>query len=117
MQDLMYRMVARMLTERGSLSRNKNFEAFNEPRLKRAVQIARHLRSLQDDVVRQGPSGAISLSFKGDQACLRITHPNIKLNRIAYLNRHELRLLCLHPEARAVIASLMSPEEIHLLSA
>ena len=35
-------------------SRNKNFEAYREPEVQRAVKIFRHLRSVRNDLLRVG---------------------------------------------------------------
>jgi hypothetical protein len=67
-------------------SRNKNFEAYKEPEVQRAVRIFRHLRSVRDDLLRVGdgvtlealgerPDGALTLrlTFDGGAAGRRMT--------------------------------------------
>ena len=67
-------------------SRNKNFEAYREPEVQRAVKIFRHLRSVRNDLLRVGDGvtleglreradGALTLrlTFDGGAAGRRMT--------------------------------------------
>ncbi len=75
-----------LLHGEGGFSRNKNFEAYREPEVQRAVRIFRHLRSVRNDLlrvgdgvthegVREGPDGALTLrlTFDGGAAGRRMT--------------------------------------------
>ncbi len=114
MQQLMYKMVARMLVERDALSRNKNFAAFDDPRLARATRIVRHLRALQEDLRVAGPRGCVRITRlegarDGRHVCLEIDQPEIRGSRRAILNDEEVRLLCLDPEVEALVRKLTPP--------
>ncbi len=110
MQQLMYRMVERMLTDRGSFSRNKNFEAFNDPRLGRATRIVRHLRSLQNDLLLSDGAGGVKVEVEGHKVRLEIARPEVRSVRVAYINRDELSLMCLNPRIRTMMEGLLGPE-------
>ena len=123
MNALLYKIVERMLLERTSLSRNKNFAAFEDPRLKRAARIVRHIRSLREDLRRYGREGVVRLEdggegpprqvlgvleeegvvedWQGRRLMLVIEH--LKSRRTAYLSEDELRLLRLDPEIDALL--------------
>ncbi|MBH25134.1 MAG: hypothetical protein CMH57_11895 [Myxococcales bacterium] len=120
MNDLLYRIVERMLLGQG-MSRNKNFAAFEDPNLRRATRIVRHLRSIQDDLRRYGPECAVTLEPAepprdaaaapdpqgwggGRRLLLVITH--LRSRRTAYLTEEEVRLLRLDPEVDAVLSAL-----------
>lgn len=107
MQELMYRLVERLLTDRESMSRNKNFAAFEEPRMKRAVRIARHLRTLQEDVLQWGPQGCVSARRVGQRVHLEVDYAGRRDHRLASISLHELELMCLDPEVAAILKPLL----------
>lgn len=102
MQELLYKMVERMLRQRNALSRNRNFEAFNEPRLRNATRIVRHLRALEHDVLR---FGIHDLAPHPDGRWrLEIQVGSVNARRVAWLEPRELELLCLRPEIAQALA-------------
>jgi hypothetical protein len=111
MQQLLYKLVERMLLQHGALSRNRNFEVFNDPRLRGATRIVRHLRALERDLLR---FGAHDLQRDPDGRWrLAISMPPLGAQRLALLSEHELQLLCLHPEVAAALSPWRKPFQPH----
>ena len=114
MQDLLYRLVERMLRDGAVLSRNKNFDAFDDPRLRGALRIVRHLRSLEADLIRFGIVGAVRRDRQG-KYCIEIRMDEVSGRRFAYLNARELDLLCLNPKVERLFApALGDARMVHL---
>ena len=109
MSDLLYKAVERILMEGETFSRNKNFDAFEDKRMKRALKIVKHLRSLRADLVKYGVDGAVTLAevqepSGGVSIELSITH--LSGRRLSYLNQDELRLLRLESGVSAILDRL-----------
>ncbi|MEL6180015.1 MAG: hypothetical protein AAFS10_13735 [Myxococcota bacterium] len=126
MKDLLYKTVERMLLEEG-MSRNKNFAAFEDPRLRRATRIVRHLRSIQHDLRRYGRGCIVSLEPvspaedghtrpnpwgpAAESRCLLLVMEHLRSRRTAYLTEEEVRLLRLDPEIDAIFEGLEPLQE------
>lgn len=107
MRRFVYQIVERLADPGGGLSRNRNFELFSTPAGKRALKLHRHLRSLEQDLLRD-PSAALSLRPREDGFELRLELPALRLVRTAQLTREDLDSL-LHrdgPLSRALSAGL-----------
>lgn len=115
MNELLYRIVERMLLGQG-MSRNRNFAAFEDPNLRRATRIVRHLRSIQKDLRRYGRDCVVTLepveSAVEDEALvaaegsrrLLLVIEHLRSRRTAYLTAEEVRLLRLDPEVDAMLS-------------
>lgn len=115
MNQLLYKMVERMLLHPNSFSRNKNFEAFEEPRLRKATRIVRHLRSIQRDLKTHGARAEVAVTppealparpadpDDPSRVQVRLTIAHLKSRREAYLSPEELRLLCLDDEVARLL--------------
>ena len=106
MQDLLYRMVERMLRDRALLSRNKNFDAFDDPRLRHASGIVRHLRALEADILRFGIHGDVARG-RGGKYRFEIRMDELKGTRVAHLNARELALLCINPSVERLLTTAL----------
>lgn len=54
--ELTYKIVRRLLRDQEvGFSRNKNYEAYEDTRVQRAVRIFRHLRSVENDLLKIAP--------------------------------------------------------------
>src|SRR5690606_30559725 len=54
--DLTYKIVRRLLRDQEvGFSRNQNFDAYEDPRVQRARRIFRHLRSVENDLLKIAP--------------------------------------------------------------
>ena len=106
MQDLLYRLVERMLRDGSVFSRNKNFDAFDEPRLRGALRIVRQLRSLEADLLRFGLHGDVQR--EQGKYRLEIQMDELRGRRCAYLNTREFDLLCLNPTVKELFTPALS---------
>ncbi len=109
MQDLLYRMVERMLRDRAVLSRNKNFDAFDDARLRHASSIVRHLRALEADLLQFGIHGEVARDRHG-KFRFEIRMDELKGRRVAHLNARELALLCINPSVELLFHSALGNE-------
>ena len=109
----MYKMVERMMEDGRSFSRNRNFSAFDDSRLKNATRIVRYLRSIQADLLAYGSRGTVKLTLldgprDGRSIRVEVDRSEVRGRREAYLNEDELRLLRLNPEVNRVIGGLLA---------
>ena len=97
MEDYTYQMVRRLKTLDGALSRNRHFRMFEDPVVKRASRLARHLKDLQMDIraypddTEVGPDGEA-------RVVISLRYPHLKATRIAYVSREEFELLAADPD-------------------
>lgn len=89
MQDLVYRLVERLASDE-PLSRNRHYHTFTHPEGKRALRIARHLRSVARDI--SAASEPPSLTRLPDDG-VRIEVPLPLGVRTTWLNATEWRIL------------------------
>ncbi|MBA2662320.1 MAG: hypothetical protein H0U74_08490 [Bradymonadaceae bacterium] len=111
--DLTYKIVRRLLRDDDvKFSRNRNFEAFEDARVKRAVRIYRHLRSLERDLLAlHDTSGAVRLEAvdcEGDQMTVRLTFAERRGLRVSYLTRREWLLLLENERVSDILRQLMA---------
>lgn len=89
MQALVYRLVERLVGEE-PLSRNRHFHTFANPEGRLALRIARHLRSVADDLAAAtSPPELILLPDKR----MRLQVPLPAGTRTTWLNAAEWRIL------------------------
>jgi hypothetical protein len=89
--------VRRMREDRG-FSRNRHFLALSSPEGRRAVRIARHLRSIERDLEAGWPARVesrdgrvlVTVAYRGGTRC-------------AWLSEGEYRMLLANPTARAAL--------------
>ena len=97
MAGFIERAVRRIREDRG-FSRNRHFVALSSPEGRRAVRIARHLRSIEADLERGWPARAerrdgrilVTVAYRGG-------------SRAAWLSGAEYRMLLSNPLARAAL--------------
>lgn len=105
-------MAAHLLLQETPFSRNRNFEAFDDPRFARAIALYRRLRALLSDLER-----AVAASAKGGKDGTRVVVTEeanrVRLDfdsascvRTAFIERPAWNVLMLHPRARAVVEAL-----------
>lgn len=94
--DLTYKIVRRLLRDdEVSFSRNKNFEAHEDPIVKRAVRIYRHLRSVEDDLL-SADDGDVELQAverEAERVTVRLSFPTGGGRRASFLSEQEWDLL------------------------
>jgi hypothetical protein len=97
MPGFVERAVRRMREDRG-FSRNRHFLALSSPEGRRAVKIARHLRSIEQDLARGWPARA-----EWQDGRVRVTVAYRGGSREAWLTGAEYRMLLANPAARAAL--------------
>jgi len=106
MDTLLYKTVERMLGAPGSLSRNRNFVAFEDPGIVRAGRIARRLASLRADLRRYGRQGAVAVTATGaehEAVCIEVRVDALHATRITRLDAEQVRLLRQDAEVAAIL--------------
>jgi hypothetical protein len=94
-----------MREDRG-FSRNRHFLALSSPEGKRAVRIARHLRSIEADLERGWPARAESRDGR-----ILVTVAYRGGSRAAWLTGAEYRMLLSNPVVRTALGVTGSPPE------
>ena len=97
MPSFVERAVRRMREDRG-FSRTRHFLALSSPEGRRAVRIARHLRSIEQDIASGWPARA----EERDGRVLLTVHYRAGA-RSAWLAPAEYRMLLANPEVRAAL--------------
>lgn len=89
--------VRRMREDRG-FSRNRHYVALSSPEGRRAVRIARHLRSIERDLEAGWPARVESRDGR-----VLVTVVYRRGNRSAWLSEGEYRMLLANPAVRAAL--------------
>lgn len=108
MADLLYRAVERLLAEGDSLSRNKNFDVFEDAHLKRARRIVKHIRSLRADLLEHGDGDSITITetpCDAGRRAIELSIIHLSGRRVAFLSAEEYRLLALDPAVATILAA------------
>lgn len=94
--DLTHKIVRRLLRDdEVGFSRNKNFDSYEDPMVKRALRIYRHLRSVERDLLAAG-EGHVEIeavSREGKSVTVRLSFPAGGGQRHSYLTDQEWDLL------------------------
>lgn len=104
-----YEMAARLLLAEKPFSRNRNFEAFADPRFARAIALYRQLRALLSDLERAANDGAllcIAEEIRGGCTSLRFEMHGKRYRRTCFLDQPAWDVLMMHPSARDAVATL-----------
>ncbi len=102
------RLVARLRQQGDALSRNRNFDLFEDPATRRAQKVHLHLMRLERDLVRFARIGTVRLlAGAAGRSVIELQVPSLSLRRRVYLHPQELALLAQKPE----IAKILSVEE------
>lgn len=109
MDDLTRKIVERLFRDAEQFSRNRNFQTYDDTRVKRAARICKHLKNLEADLIRHGSRESVTLAaFRGEGAemkvCLQID--SLGCQRTAFITSFELDLL----RENQVIGSLLMSE-------
>ncbi len=104
MDDLTGRLVRRLRDDGRSMSRNKNFHTFAEPKARRALRIVRHLRDLEADLLSGRRGDARSEVIPGERrVAVRLEYPELRATRTAYLSQKEYAMLLEDPGVSACL--------------
>ena len=107
--DLTYKIVRRLLRDREvDFSRNRNFEAYEDPNVKRALRIARHLQSVERDLLAADGEDVTLQAVEQDdaQVVVRLAYRSGNGRRVSFLTPQEWQLLLESERIRAVLERL-----------
>lgn len=95
--DLTYRIVRRLLRDdEVQFSRNRNFEAYEDPKVQRAMRLYRLLRSLEKDLLALEDPQAVQLEAverDEQQVTVKLSFGEGNGRRVTYLEPQEWELL------------------------
>jgi hypothetical protein len=98
-----YEMAAHLLLAETPFSRNRNYEAFGDPRFKSAIALYRRLRALVSDLERARRDGT-SLTVTPEPARVRLDFIGPRLRRTAWIERPAFDVLMMHPTAQRALS-------------
>ncbi len=108
--DLIHQIVRRLLRDdEVEFSRNRNFEAYEDPQVQRAMRIYRHLQSLEEDLLALEDGGQVKLEAVEREAReveVRLVFLEAKGRRISYLKPREWELLLESPRVRRILEGI-----------
>ncbi len=109
--DLTYLIVRRLLRDDDvQFSRNRNFEAYEDPQVKRAMRLYRHLQSLEDDLLALDDPQTVRLQAverDEEQVTVRLVFSRQKGRRISYLAPREWELLLENERVSDILRTVM----------
>jgi hypothetical protein len=109
--DLTHKIVRRLLRDdEVGFSRNQNFEAYEDPRVKRAVRIFRHLRSVEKDLLGVVPGGGVELdAVERDEGrvVVRLVFNDSGGHRVSFLKASEWELLLENDRVTDILRGLL----------
>jgi len=94
--DLLYKIVRRLLRDDDvDFSRNRNYEAYDDPMVRRAVRIYRHLRSVEKDLLaaEDGDVELTALERSGSRIVVRLALESGDGRRESFLEQREWDML------------------------
>jgi|GEM_PF-1090341 hypothetical protein len=114
--DLTYKIVRRLLRDNDvDFSRNKNFDAYDDPTVQRAVRIYRHLHSVEEDLLELEPGGDVVLETvdrrrepgREDRFVLQLTFADAETRRVCFLSPKDWALLLESDRVTSVLRQLL----------
>lgn len=107
--DLTFKIVRRLLRDdEAGFSRNRNFEAYEDPKVKRAVRIYRHLSSVEDDLLEVG--GGVDLeAVERDEGrvVIKLSFAEGSGRRVSFLTPREWGLLLENERVTDILVDLV----------
>ena len=104
-----YEMAAHLLLAETPFSRNRNFEAFDDPRYARAIGLYRRLRALLSDLERAMKDGTrlfIAEETRAGRTSVRLELTSERYRRTCFVEQPAWEVLMRHPRAREAVAAL-----------
>ena len=114
--DLTYRIVRRLLRDDDvQFSRNRNFDAYEDAQVKRAMRLYRHLQSLEDDLLEVDTADSVDLETverNQGKVTVRLVFAERKGRRISYLEPREWELLLENERVSDILRSLIDRADV-----
>ena len=116
--DLTYKIVRRLLRDdEVGFSRNKNFDAYEDPTVQRAVRIYHHLDSIEEDLLELAPGGDVILDAvdrgSDDRLAVKLTFGDSEAKRVSYLKPREWALLLENDRVSSILRELLEDADEH----
>lgn len=93
-------------------SRNKNFEAYEDEKVKRALRIARHLQSIETDILSSENNVRLDALAKEDgRVVVKLSYASGNGRRISYLSEGEWLLLLESSKVTETLKRLLDEAE------
>lgn len=110
MDALTAKILARIYRDDTAFSRNKNFEAYRDPRVQYAARLCRHLKDLEEDLLAHGSQDTVTMHAgeppPNDGAVrIRVTIHALNCRRTTFLSRTELDLLRENPALAPLLST------------
>ena len=105
----LYEMAAHLLLAETSLSRNRNFAAFNDPRFASALALHRRLRALLSDLERALTDGTrlfVAEETRAGRTAVRLEMQGKQYRRTCFVEKPAWDVLMMHPRARSAVEVL-----------
>lgn len=110
--DLTYKIVRRLFRDNDvEFSRNKNYDAYDDPTVERAVRIYHHLESVEEDLLELAPGGDVVLETidrEEDRVVVQLTFADSETRRISYLTPKDWKLLLENDRVSELLRELMA---------
>jgi preprotein translocase subunit SecD len=109
--DLIYKIVRRLRRDDDvNFSRNKNFEAYDDPTVQRAVRLHHHLESIESDLRELVPANRVEVDTverDGDREIELTFDESEEARRLSYLSPKDWSLLLDDDEVRLLLERLL----------
>jgi hypothetical protein len=112
--DLTHKIVRRLLRDdEVGFSRNKNFDAYEDPKVQRAVRIYHHLESIEEDLLELAPGGDVILEAVDQQQgpdetlALKLTFADSDARRVSFVKPKEWALLLENDRVASILRELV----------
>lgn len=109
--NLTHKIVRRLLRDdEVGFSRNQNFEAYEDPKVKRAVRIFRHLRSVEEDLLDIDHTGDVELDAverESERVVVRLSFAGSGGHRVSFLTPSEWGLLLENKRVTDILRGLL----------
>lgn len=108
--DLTYKIVRRLLRDdEVAFSRNKNFDAYDDERVERAVRKYRHLESVEEALLELAPGGDAmlgDLAWNGERVAIEFEYTDDRARRTSFLQPRDWDLLLENDRVGAILRGL-----------
>jgi hypothetical protein len=109
--DLTHKIVRRLLRDDDvDFSRNKNFDAYEDPMVKRALRIYRHLRSVEEDLLaaEHGDVTLEAVEREDETVVVRLSYPAGNARRESFVTEQEWQLLLESEHVHEILERLIA---------
>lgn len=108
MNALTKKIITRLFFQDDGFSRNKNFASYEDPKVRRAARLYRHIKSLEEDILNYGRPENVFVDEPAPEkdtgeARIQLTIQDLNYRRTAYLTPFELEMLRQNPKVCEIL--------------